>query len=174
MTEHAEGPTRGHVATRGEVTEHAEGSTHSAVTELGGVISTHLTALGASTRDRTVFAILTANPQFVEDLPVTRDNGEVTIDIANTVDGILLRFRDGELDSVRVMLRREGPFFPYPRPAELIDGLDLAAATPAQVRDRLGDPVAESDDALRFAVDGGVLTVDVAGDQVLAVTTSRA
>lgn len=118
------------------------------MTDISGVITTHLAALGTGTRDRRVFAILTRNPQFIEDEPVIADNGEVWVDIRNTVDGILMKFRDGELDRVRVTARRlaaPGPvdldtdFYPYPAPQDLIKGLDLTSATPSDVKALLGE-----------------------------------
>lgn len=145
---------------------------------ISGAISRHLAALGAGTRDRVVFAILTRNPHFIEDLPVTRNNGEVWLDIANIKEGVLLQFRDGELDRVVVSIRQDEPFYPYPTPTELIKGLDLATATREDVTALLGAPQRETTDEmghdeLGYELDGPVVTLTFTGDHVLRVTTSR-
>ncbi|NLG21426.1 MAG: hypothetical protein GX555_08375 [Actinomycetales bacterium] len=148
--------------------------------EISGVITTHLRALGAGTRDRVVFAILTRNPYFIEDLPVTRDDGEVWVDIANIKDGVLLRFRDGELDSVRTSARQEGDYYPYPEPEQLISGLDVSTVTPEDVAAVLGEPSEKQPrdedggtHGLRYDVDGGVVTLTFRDDQLTTVTVSR-
>lgn len=152
--------------------------------EISGVVTSHLRALGAGTRDRTVFAILTRNPQFIEDLPVTGDDGTVWIEIANVVDGVLLRFRDGELDSVRTNARRHGDFYPYPTPQDLITGLDLSTATRSDAVALLGEPTEEDarggeDDAadgashLRYDAEGGTVTLTFLDDLLETVTVSR-
>lgn len=165
------------------------------VSELSGEITSHLAALGAGTRDRLVFAILTRDPHFIEDEPVTGWDGEVRVDITNTMEGVLLRFRDGALDSIRTTARRSGDYYPYPRPTALITGLDLSAATRQDVQAALGDPAPEQDDEVRYPVDGavltatdpdserggevrypvegGVLTATFEGDQLMTVTVSR-
>ncbi|QDO87179.1 hypothetical protein FNH13_01615 [Ornithinimicrobium ciconiae] len=150
------------------------------MSEITGVITTHLAALGAATRDRKVFAILTRNPQFIEDLPVTGDDGTVWIEIANIVDGVLLRFRDGELDSVRTNARRHGDYYPYPTPRDLITGLDLSTATRGDVMALLGEPAGatERDAAkeashLRYEAEGGTVTLTFRDDLLETVTVSR-
>ena len=144
---------------------------------LGGEITGHLAALGAGTRDRLVFAILTRDPHFIEDEPVTGEDGEVRVDISNTMEGVLLRFQDGALDSVRTTARRSGDYYPYPRPTALITGLDLSTATRQDVQAALADPApepdSEQDGEVRYPVDGGVLTATFEDDQLMAVTVSR-
>ncbi|WP_154402147.1 hypothetical protein [Ornithinimicrobium cavernae] len=141
--------------------------------ELSGEITSHVAALGAGTRDRRVFAILTRDPHFIEDAPVTGDDGVVRIDIANIMEGVLLRFRDGALDTVTVFAQREGDYYPYPRPAELITGLDIAAAAREDVTGLLGEPAEASSDHAAYAVDGGRVTVAFVGDRPASVTVSR-
>lgn len=144
-----------------------------AVSEITGVITTHLAALGAATRDRKVFAILTRHPHFIEDLPVTRDNGEVWVDIANTMEGVLLQFRDNELDRVVVTARKDELYYPYPGSTELIAGLDLATATRGDVIALLGAPQQERADDLVYELDGAVVTLAFRDDDLVRVTTSR-
>ncbi len=149
------------------------------VSEISGEITSHLAALGAGTRDRVVFAILTRNPHFIEDEAVTDADGVVRVDITNVVEGLLLRFRDGALERVRTTIRREGDYFPFPRPAELITGLDLVTATREDLGRVLGDPLpGSSDDAgsvdeVRHAVDGGNLTATFAAGELVSITVTR-
>lgn len=141
--------------------------------DISGEITSHLAALGAGTRDRRVFAILTRDPHFIEDEPVTGPGGEVRIDITNTMDGVLLRFRGGELDSVRTTARRDDDYYPYPRPTDLITGLDLSTATREDVDAVLGDPLLEGPEDVRYQVGGGVLTVGFEADQLVSITVTR-
>lgn len=170
---------------------HRLGCEDDGVPDITGVITTHLRALGAGTRDRSVFAILTRNPQFIEDEPVTAEDGRAWTDMRNTVDGVLLRFRDGELDSVRVTARRTAPqtatvdlendFHPYPAPSDLIRGLDISRATRADVTALLGAPDTGGSDRpeegdsgdLTYRLDAGVLRLHCDGDLLVTVTTSR-
>lgn len=203
------------------------------VSEISGVITKHLAALGTGTRDRRVFAILTRNPQFVEDEPVLDAAGVQWVDMANTVDGLRLRFRDGELDSVRTTIRRvdaemggvgldapgdsgarvdgvlsdgaagvdgglvglparpgadgapgedSAQYYPFPEPAALISGLDLSAATRADLVATLG-PAEEGPNAdaepvdgaaqLTFALDGALLVADFLGDVLMSISVRR-
>lgn len=149
------------------------------MTEISGEITSHLAALGAGTRDRLVFAILSRNPHFIEDEPVTGTHGETLVDIANIMEGLLLRFRDGALHSVRTTVRRDGDYYPFPRPADLIDGVDLSRATRGDLDALLGAPLppaggaGDAPDEVCYAVDGGVLTVTSDADQIVSITVTR-
>lgn len=137
-----------------------------------GHVTSHLRALGSGTRDRRVFAILTRNPHFIEDLPVTRDGAE-WVDIANIMEGVLLRFRDGELDSVRTSAQRHDDYYPYPTPQDLITGLDISTATHQDVVALLGEPAGGATE-LEYPLEAAAVVFAFHDGRLRTVTVRRA
>lgn len=133
-----------------------------------GEISAMFDVLGAPKDDARIVRSLESSSGFREQDPfVDPARGEETlVTMHNRAEGYEYRFVDGLLNKVVIHAQHEANWAPYPRPTDLIAGLDISAAGAADVEQVLGQPWKSDKAFLKYKIGDRYLHISFLNEKI--------